>query len=262
VTPAIEATDLVIGYGTDRVVEGINLIVRPGEALALIGTNGSGKSTLLKTLLGLIPPLSGSLRVMGSVPGSQPQRVSYLRQTHGTRSVIPLRVIDVVRMGRFASLGLLGRTSERDRQLVETAMDVMEVRHLGDAPLYSLSGGQQQRVYLAQMLAHDAQLLVLDEPTSGLDLTGHDRYRTLLRAQRDRGVAVVTATHDIAEAAVCDQVLLLNRRIIAQGSPADVLDAENLLRTFGITLQRLGHELDGHFVIGEAHDHGSRRHER
>jgi ABC-type Mn2+/Zn2+ transport system ATPase subunit len=160
-------------------------------------------------------------------------------------------------MGRFASLGLLRRVKESDRRLVTDAMEQMGIAHLADQPLQSLSGGQQQRVYLAQVLAHDADLLVLDEPTSGLDLAGREHYRALLRSARDRGAAVVTATHDIAEASECDQVLLLNRRIIAQGSPAEVLNAEHLLETFGITLQRFGHELDGHLMIGD-HLHDER----
>jgi ABC-type Mn2+/Zn2+ transport system ATPase subunit len=252
----IDARDLIIGYGTDPVVEGINLTLQPGQALALIGTNGSGKSTLLKTLLGLLPPLSGSLRVFDGAPGSQPGRIAYLRQTHGAHAVIPLRVRNVVSMGRFASLGLIRRASGRDRQLVDQAMTAMDITHLADKPLQALSGGQQQRVYLAQALAHDASLLVLDEPTSGLDLAGHDHYRAMLQAVRAAGVAVVTATHDIAEAAACDQVLLLNRRVIAYGSPNEVLDAETLLETFGVTLRRIGVELDGHFVIGETHEHG------
>jgi ABC-type Mn2+/Zn2+ transport system ATPase subunit len=257
-TPVIEARELVIGYGNDRVVEGITMTLSSGQALALIGTNGSGKSTFLKTLLGLIPSLGGSLQVFGAPPRSHPERVAYLRQSHGGQPVIPLRSRDVVAMGRYASLGLLRRTTDRDRRMVQEAMEQLEVVDLADRPLRDLSGGQQQRVYLAQVLAHGGDLVVLDEPTSGLDLAGHDRYRTLLDAVRARGGAVVTATHDIAEAMACDRVLLLNRRVIAYGSPQEVLDADNLLQTFGITLQRLGH-LDGRLVIGEAHEHGSHR---
>jgi ABC-type Mn2+/Zn2+ transport system ATPase subunit len=256
--PAIAANDLVVGYGAERVVEGITLSLLPGQALALVGTNGSGKSTLLKTLLGLIPSVGGSLEVLQGSPGSRPKRIAYLRQAHGARFVVPIRAIEVVRMGRFASLGLLGRTSDRDRQLVRDAMAHMEITDLADQPLQSLSGGQQQRVYLAQVLAHDADLLVLDEPTAGLDMGGRERYLALVDAARARGAAVVTATHDIGEAAACDQVLLLNRRIVAQGPPAEVLQADRLLETFGITLQGVEHGTHSDFIIGErphGHDH-------
>jgi ABC-type Mn2+/Zn2+ transport system ATPase subunit len=253
--PVIRATDLVVGYGAERVVEGITLSLMPGEAMALVGTNGSGKSTLLKTILGLIPPVGGSLEVLQSAPGSRPKQIAYLRQSHGTRFVVPIRAVEVVRMGRFASLGLVGRRSAHDRQLVIDSMAHMEITDLADQPLHSMSGGQQQRVYLAQVLAHEADLLVLDEPTAGLDMAGRERYRLLVDSARARGAAVVTATHDIGEASACDQVLLLNRRIVAQGPPSEVLQAERLLETFGITLQGIEHGTHNDFIIGE-HPHG------
>lgn len=254
----LRATGLTVGYGGEAVVEGISLVVHPGESLALVGTNGSGKSTLLKTMLGLIPPLAGTLEVLGGRPGTRPKRIAYLGQAHAGRFIVPIRALEVVRMGRFASLGLLGRTTERDRRLVADAMEHMEVSQLADQPLRSLSGGQQQRVYLAQVMAHDADLLVLDEPTGGLDISGRERYRELVDAARARGAAVVTATHDIREAASCDQVLLLNRRIVAQGPPQEVLNAGRLLETFGITLQGIQHGDHQDFVVGESphgHDH-------
>jgi ABC-type Mn2+/Zn2+ transport system ATPase subunit len=254
-TNSIFAEEVTVGYGHNAVVKSISLRIRPGEALALVGTNGSGKSTLLKTLLGLIQPLAGSIEVVGGQPGHRAQQVAYLGQSHTSRSSVPIRAIDVVRMGRFAALGLVGRRALRDDKLVGDAMEHMGIAHLANKPLRALSGGQQQRVYLAQVMAHNADLLVLDEPTGGLDIGGKARYRALIDSARSRGATVVTATHDISEAAACDQVLLLNRRVIAIGSPADVLNAEYLLQTFGITLQGIEH--DGHhdFVLSE-HPHG------
>ena len=258
-TIPLVASALTVGYGVEPVVEGISLTLQPSESLALVGTNGSGKSTLLKTILGLIPPVTGSLAVLGGQPGTRPKQIAYLGQAHTARFVVPIRAIEVVRMGRFAELGLLGRTTDRDRQLVRDAMAHMEVTHLADEPLRSLSGGQQQRVYLAQVMAREADLLVLDEPTGGLDVAGRERYRELVEMALARGAAVITATHDIGEASGCDQVLLLNRRIIAQGAPQDVLNTTMLLQTFGITLQGIQHDDHHDFVIGEmphGHDHG------
>lgn len=258
-TAALTATALTVGYGAEAIVDGISLTLQPGQSLALVGTNGSGKSTLLKTILGLITPVAGQLEVLGGKPGTRPTRIAYLGQAHTARFVVPIRAVEVVRMGRFAALGLLGRTSARDRQLVHDALAHMEVTHLADQPLRSLSGGQQQRIYLAQVMARDADLLVLDEPTGGLDVAGRERYRELVHMALARGAAVVTATHDIGEASGCDQVLLLNRRIVAQGSPQEVLNTELLLQTFGITLQGIQHDDHHDFVIGEmphGHDHG------
>jgi ABC-type Mn2+/Zn2+ transport system ATPase subunit len=257
-TPALECTTLTIGYGQHRVVDDIELVLRPGEALALVGTNGSGKSTLLKTIMSLLDPISGSCRVLGGAPGGQPARVAYLGQALPSRSALPLQALDVVRMGRYAALGLLRRPGARDRTLVTDALDLMGIAHLATAPVRSLSGGQQQRVFLAQVAAREGDLLVLDEPTAGLDMNGVAAYRSLVARALDRGAAVVTATHDIADAQTCDQVMLLAGRIVAQGPPSDVLTADHLLDAFGIVLQSVDHQSHRDLIITEhphAHDH-------
>jgi ABC-type Mn2+/Zn2+ transport system ATPase subunit len=260
-TPSIVCDALSIGYDQRPLVTGIDLVIEPGQALALVGTNGSGKSTLLKTLMGLLAPVAGSCSVLGARPGGSPGRVAYLGQAHASRFVLPLQAIDVVRTGRYASLGLLGRPTRRDRELVDSAMASMGITDLARQPLRSLSGGQQQRVYLAQVAAHDADLLVLDEPTSGLDIAGRAAYRVVVERALARGAAVVTATHDIADAQACDQVVLLAGRIVANGTPAQVLTAENLLDAFGIALQSVEHDSHRDLIAteephGHHHDHG------
>jgi ABC-type Mn2+/Zn2+ transport system ATPase subunit len=234
------ARQLDIGYDDDVVVAGIELEVGRGQALALIGTNGSGKSTLLKTLVGLQPPLQGELKVLGTRPGGAPRRIAYLSQFHPSGFVLPLQALDVVRMGRFSSLGLWRRMTQADHDLIAKAMQAMAIEHLADMPLRALSGGQQQRVYLAQLLARQADLLVLDEPNAGLDAAGREICAQAMRAELSRGASIVVATHDIQQAAECDQVLLLARRVVALGPAPAVLKPELLLETFGITLNHTG----------------------
>ena len=173
---AVEARSLDIGYPGEVVVGGIDLVVQARSSLALVGTNGSGKSTLIRTIVGLLPPLAGSLTVFGAAPGRSPTRVAYAAQFHAGAHILPIRVTDVVRMARFAHLGLVGRMTSTDHDLVRWAMESMGVADLGRAPLRTLSGGQRQRVYLAQALARQADLIVLDEPTAGLDAGGRERY--------------------------------------------------------------------------------------
>ena len=198
--------------------------------------------------------------MLGNVPGTTPARVAYLGQAHPSRFVLPLRAVDVVRMGRFATLGLLRRPSADDRRLVSEAMELLDITQLADQPLRSLSGGQQQRVYLAHVVAHHGDVLVLDEPTSGLDLAGREAYRLVVAQALARGAAVVTATHDIGEAQACDQVLLLAGRIVGQGAPEHVLTAEHLLDAFGIALHGVDHGSHRDLVTteephGHPHDH-------
>jgi ABC-type Mn2+/Zn2+ transport system ATPase subunit len=249
--PAIAARDLSVGYGGVPLVAGIYLVVPSHSSLALVGTNGSGKSTLLRTLVGLLPAVAGSLVVLGARPGGAPRRLAYGAQFHASGFVLPLRAIEVVRMARYPERGLLGRLRSEDHDLVEWAMETMGVRDLARSPLRSLSGGQQQRVYLAQALARQADLVVLDEPTAGLDAGGRELYLQAFAAELARGASIVTATHDIAEAAEYDQVLLLARRVVALGPGADVLTADRLLETFGILVRDRHEEHRGRFVVAE-----------
>jgi ABC-type Mn2+/Zn2+ transport system ATPase subunit len=233
--PYITAKNLDIGYNGELIVKGINFELNPGEAFALIGTNGSGKSTLLKTIVGLLPVLKGELLTFGSQPGATPKRIAYLGQFHASGFVLPLRVTDVVRMGRFPLRGLWQRMKKEDHDIVAAAMRTMGIENLANAPLRSLSGGQQQRTYLAQVLAHQADLLVMDEPTSGLDAGGRELYLHAINDELCRGASIVMATHDIQEeASLCHQVMLLARKVIAFGPPKQVLTPEALLEAFGI----------------------------
>lgn len=253
---AVECRSLGIGYDRRAVVSGVDLTLEPGRALALVGTNGSGKSTLLKTVMGLLPSVAGTCTVLGGEPGTAPTRVGYVGQTHPSKFLLPLQAIDVVRMGRYATLGLLGRASVHDRALVRDAMDELGIAHLAGTPMRSLSGGQQQRVHLAQLVARHADLLVLDEPTNGLDMAGRAAYRSMVATALDRGASVIVATHDIADAQQCDQVLLLAGRVVAQGAPDDVLTAEHLLDTFGIALRSVRHaDHDDLILTEEPHEH-------
>ena len=236
-SPIIRAGALDIGYAGEVVVPGISFELPAGQAFAVIGTNGSGKSTLLKTIVGLLPPLGGELTIFGLPPGNNPARIAYLGQFHASGFVLPIRAVDVVRMGRFPLRGLWRRMGREDEEIARSAMRTVGVENLADAPLRSLSGGQQQRVYLAQVLAHRADLLVLDEPASGLDAGGRELYLQAVQAELRRGASVIMATHDIQEeAALCHQVLLLARRVVALGVPAKVLTPDALRETFGIVV--------------------------
>ena len=254
--PALEAAGLAVGYDRRPVVEGIDLAVETGATLAVLGTNGSGKSTLVRTIVGLIPPVRGSVRVLGEAPGASPRRVAYLGQVPASGFALPIRAVDVVTMGRFAERRLLGRITRADRALVRESMERMGVAHLADAPVGDLSVGQRQRIHIAQALAWQADLLVLDEPTSGLDVAGRELLLAALARERARRVAVIMCTHDIRDAAAAEHALLLAGRVVASGPPAEVLTREALMETFGLVLGEL--PAGGDLVMDPVHrhDHG------
>ncbi len=255
--PAVRAAGLAVGWGSHVVVDRVDVEVPAGTSLALVGTNGSGKSTLLRTIAGLLPVLGGELEVLGGRPGTQPARVAYLGQFHPRGFVLPLRARDVVAMGRYPSRGLVGRPAAGDDDRIDQAMERMRIGHLARRPLRDLSGGQQQRVYIAQALAWEADLMVFDEPGSGLDPAAHELLREVVRAEGARGAAVITATHDIRDAAACDQAMLLAGRVVAAGPAATVITPQAVAETFGLVLtEGLGDmvvPVDGHHC---AHEHG------
>jgi ABC-type Mn2+/Zn2+ transport system ATPase subunit len=211
------------------------LDMHPGELLVLIGTNGSGKSTLLKTLAGLIHPVHGDLHVLGQHAGQLPTRVAYLPQHPVSSHTLPLQVRDVVTMGRFAHLGLFKRTSSTDRTIVSSAMRRTGIDEQANKPIRDLSGGQQQRTHLAQVLAREAEILLLDEPTAGLDINGRKLVAELIAAERARGVTVVMATHELADAEQATSVMLLAQRVVSMGPPQEALRDEYLRECFGFT---------------------------
>lgn len=248
---AISAASLDIGHGRDALVAHIDLEVSSGTSVALVGTNGSGKSTFIRTLVGLLDPMGGLLSVLGAPPGRSPARVAYLSQFHESAHILPIRAIDVVRMARFAHLGLLGRRSSDDEDIVRWALEQMDATDLATAPLRDMSGGQRQRIYLAQVLARKGDLIILDEPTAGLDAGGRQRYLDAFGGELERGAALVTATHDIGEAIEYDQVMLLAGRVVALGSGQDVLTPDRLMDTFGIVIRDPHEEHVGRFTVAE-----------
>ena len=234
-TAVIVATGLAVGYGHRPVVDGLDFSFFPGQLLVLIGTNGSGKSTLLKTLAGLLVPQGGDVTVLDGLPGTQPARVAYLPQHPVSSHTLPLRVEDVVAMGRFARHGLLGRMGREDADAVEDAMRRTGAIDVRRRPLRDLSGGQQQRAHLAQVLSRGGEVLLLDEPTAGLDLAGRRLVAELIAQERERGVTVVMATHELSDADTADAAILLAQRVVAQGPPTEVLTDAALREVFGFT---------------------------
>ena len=232
---SIHASSLAVGYGKRPVVDNISLNLQPGELLVLIGTNGSGKSTLLKTLAGLIHPMHGELTLLGSAAGQLPTRVAYLPQHPVSSHTLPLCVQDVVAMGRYAHLGLFKRSTDVDRLIVLESMKRTGIDNHANDPIRDLSGGQQQRTHLAQVLARQAEVLLLDEPTAGLDLNGRQAVADLIATERARGVTVVLATHELADAESADAVMLLAQRVVALGAPSEALRDEYLRECFGFT---------------------------
>jgi manganese/zinc/iron transport system ATP- binding protein len=239
----VEMRGVSAGYDGRAVIGGVDLTVRAGELVALVGANGAGKSTLLKCAVGLLRPLAGSVRVLGDSPAAAAPRIAYLPQSEDVRWEFPLRVEDVVRMGA------IGRNGARsDPVTVRGALERVDAVPLLRQPVSALSGGQRQRVLLARALVADAQLLLLDEPATGVDPTTEEELMSVLASLAGSGTTILVATHDLAGVmAHFPRVVCMNGGIVADGPVSILRDDEILRRTYG------GHRPGADLLIADEH---------
>jgi manganese transport system ATP-binding protein len=253
--PAVSAIDVEFRYGTHVAIAKSSFTI-PSEAVTtLIGPNGSGKSTILNAIAGLTTPTSGSLTVDQA---STPSRIALVLQTTKVNEALPITVREVVSMGRYPSIGEFSRLSESDRSTVDAAMERMSIRDLASRHISELSGGQRQRVFVAQGLAQDRDLLLLDEPLTGLDLPSAQAIDAVIHDEQKRGGTIIVSTHDLAEAWVSDHVVLLASRVVASGTPAEVLTTSNLKAAYGAALLHV--EGEQIFLDDPAHRPTDERH--
>ncbi len=238
---------VVFKYGNGQIaLSGISCQFKHGTSTALVGANGSGKTTLLRVMCGLAQPTQGTL-----TPDPSKKTIALVAQQHGQRAWMPLTVANVLRMSRFRDRGLVKRFSAADRVLIEDSAERLEVADLKNHQFQELSGGQRQRVMVAQALAHDADVLLMDEPITGLDMPSQETILRIIDEERQRGRIVVISTHHMDEAELCDQVLLLANRMVASGTPSEVLTNQNLQEAFGL---RMAHGDEDDCVFHGEHD--------
>jgi manganese transport system ATP-binding protein len=239
--PAISLVGVVARRG-GRVALQVDRVDLPaGAVTAVVGPNGSGKSTLLHVVAGLLPGVTGQVRVLGRPPAEVRRRVAYVLQVTAVGDHLPVTVREVVAMGRYGAPRR--RTRALDREAVDEAIERLELGDLARRYLDELSGGQRQRVLVAQGLAQRAEVLLLDEPLSGLDVASAQRIAAIVAEEQVAGRTVVVATHDLADAAAADRAVLLAGRVVAAGPPADVLTREHLSTAYGDRLLRVADDL-------------------
>ncbi len=232
--PAIEVHDLTVAYQTQPVLWDVDLCLPEGKLIAIVGPNGAGKSTLLKTILGLIQPITGWVKVFGAPYRRRRSWVGYVPQRESVDWDFPTNALDVVMMGLYGSLGWLRRPGKAHRHKALECLDRVGIAELADRQISQLSGGQQQRVFLARALAQEARLYLMDEPFAGVDATTERAILSLLQDLRSTGRTVIAVHHDLQTVAeYFDHVVLLNMRLVAAGPVETTFNTENLQRTYG-----------------------------
>ena len=240
----IDIRNAVVSYREDVALRGVSLKVKAGEFVGIIGPNGAGKTTLLTVVNGLGKLLSGEVRVLGHqlTAGngrSLRKKVGYVAQVQSIDPRMPMNVREVVMIGRYGLLGLLGRPGKYDWEVVDEMLELVGMSHLARRPIGHLSGGEQQRVAIARCLAQEPEIFLLDEPTASLDWKAQTDILGLVKEIHDaRNLTTLFVTHDLScLPTACDSVVLMKAgRIWGEGSPGEMLTDDNLSQLYDMPI--------------------------
>lgn len=251
VDAAVELRGVRFAYGEHAVLDGLSLALPAGCLTGIVGPNGCGKSTLLRVIDGVLEPAAGEVLVEGDALDSlsareRAERIALLPQIHRTPS---MTVEALVSCGRAAHMGLFGGLTDQDRLIVAESMRVAGVEHLAHKAARTLSGGERQRAFIAMVLAQRARTVLLDEPTTYLDPRAALDVMGLARGLvHEQGMTGAVVIHDLPLALrFCDRIAVMDSgRIVAVGTPAEILDQGVLEQVFGVMIARM--ELNGEVV--------------
>lgn len=247
--------DLTVAYQRKPVIWDIDVDFPAGALIGVIGPNGAGKSTLLKACLGLVPVVSGEVKVFGEPVQRSRGRLGYVPQRESVDWDFPISVLDVVAMGTYGRLGWLRRVGKREHKEARAALAQVGLEELAQRQISQLSGGQQQRVFLARALVQQADLYLMDEPFAAVDAATERAIVDVLRTLREQGRSCVVVHHDLATVEqYFDWVVLLNMRVVAAGPTAEVFNLENLRKTYGGKLTLLDEA--GHALVQQREQQG------
>jgi iron complex transport system ATP-binding protein len=250
----LSVRDLHVSYGDVPVLRGVNLDVRAGEVVALVGPNGCGKTTLIRAITRVLPWAAGEV-----VAGEAPLRGMSARDLARLIAVVPQNpqlplgytALEVVLMGRTPHLGFFDQEGPADFRRAEVALETAGVSHLAQRPVDELSGGERQSVVLARALAQDAPILLLDEPTANLDIGHQIAVASLVRRLAASGLTVLAAIHDLTLASLYSDrvVLMAGGRVLTEGPPSEVLTGPLIRTAYGADVTVLPGEGHGPLIV-------------
>ncbi len=245
VSPWLVTEQLSVHYGERSALESVSLAFSPREIVSLVGPNGAGKSTLLRSLAGILPPSHGAVQFQSRQIQRPTPEIVYVPQRSSVDWSYPSSVLDVVLMSLIRKRARFLPYSSSDRQLALSRLAAVGMDHLAGVQISQLSGGQQQRVFLARALLSDGSIYLLDEPFTGIDAPTQKLISDLFEQLCRSGKTVIAATHDLEHASrTSDRIVLINRKVIADGPPREALTSETLDSAYGGHFGMLGRLLD------------------
>ena len=241
ITASIDVNNVTVRYNNGHTaIHNVSFRLEGGTTCALLGVNGSGKSTLFKSIMGLITPQQGKISLC-SLPIRQALKqnlIAYVPQSEEVDWQFPISVYDVVMQGRYGYMNFLRIPQQEDRRKVQQAMQRVNIEHLSERQIGELSGGQKKRVFLARALAQQSKIILLDEPFTGVDVKTENAIVELLGQLRNEGHLILVSTHNLGSVPdFCDQVVMINRTVIAAGKTETTFNQHNLELVFGGVLR-------------------------
>jgi len=209
----VEIKNVWFAYNGQTVLEDVNLDIRQGDFIAMIGPNGGGKTTLLKLILGLLRPNKGAIRVLGDPTAKASHHIGYVSQDVHINRSFPITAIDVVLMGKLEPGKRWAKSSVQDRTDALDALERMEIADYASSKIGELSGGQRQRVFIARALVTQPKVLLLDEPTASIDTKGQAEFYMLLK-ELNKDITILVVSHDlVAISTYVKSVACVNKRL-------------------------------------------------
>lgn len=231
---ALEVKNLTVAYGAQPALSNISLTVPSGVICAIVGPNGAGKTTFIKSLLGLMKPVAGVVRLLSGTYVEHRDRVAYVPQRNSVDWDFPVSVLDVVLMGRYRSLGWFKRPTSSDKERALKALRQVKLEGYAERHISQLSGGERQRVFLARALVQDADLYIMDEPFIGVDAVTEKTIVDVLKELREQGKTIIVVHHDLQTLQeYFDWMILLNITVVDAGPLEQVFTKENIEKAYG-----------------------------
>ena len=230
----IEIKKLVVAYDEDKpVLDDFNLGIEKGKMTAFVGPNGAGKSTLIKAILEFVKPITGSITINGKKYAQEKKKIAYVPQRGSVDWDFPTTLYDVVEMGSYGRVGFLKRVPKSEKNRVMEAIEKVDMLEYVDRQISQLSGGQQQRAFIARALVQNAEIYLLDEPFQGIDKKTEGSIVKILKGLKEEGKTVIVVHHDLQTVPeYFDEVVLINRKVIASGKVNEVFTKENIDETY------------------------------